>query len=709
VKRFAAAALVVLFTTLMAPMTAAAKPITDTPNRLRLDVTQLNPRVLTPTSTTLNISGTVTNIGDRRVSSLQVRLELGEKLGTERQVRTAMSGTPATAVSNTKFVNLDPGTLEPGQSSQLNITVRLDGSAGNLRVNTSGIYPLLVNVNGTPDYGGQARLASLSLLLPVLGAPGKSAPPAPNRPAQVTMLWPIADTRPRIVAAPYGGKAVLGDDVLASELRPGGRLDGLVASALTARDNPQVSKSLCYAVDPDLLDTVDAMSRGYDVRTPRGNVPGGGADAAKNWLDSLRQLVANQCVIEMPYADADLPALASVRGGDLMPYALNTAQRVQQLIGVRPLPGVLWADGPLDSSSLNALGAAGTKTLIADPAALSGQANGGVTVKGTDLRAEPVDSLVTTGLGGASGRSDSSAATPPDDPAIGAQNGLAALAYRALTGNSDQPVLVAPPRRWNVPATELVQVLQSFSELVDRRMLASASLPQALATPTSGAAAMSYTAEDVASATPASVTNTMASIEGTLADLRGAMTVDPATQVEPDQLLQPLRYALVRNCSTAWQSNPGSAQISAADSRAQLDALVGGVTVDTPTVPISLGSGSAPLPVFLHNMLPVQVDVRITLNNNTGLRSSPVADQLLPAALARNILIPAEALRAGRFSVTVSLSTPTGTPLGSPARFELRSNEYGVVTLILTIAGGAALVLLSGRQIYRRVRARRRA
>jgi hypothetical protein len=522
------------------------------------------------------------------------------------------------------------------------------------------------------------------------------------------MLWPIADTRPRIVAAPYGGKPVLGDDVLASELRPGGRLDALVSSALTARDDPQVSKSLCYAVDPDLLDTVDAMSRGYDVRTARGDVPGGGADAAKAWLDSLRQLVANQCVIQLPYADADLPALASVRGGDLMPYALNTAQRVQQLIGARPLPGVLWADGPLDSASLGALGTAGIKTLIADPATLSGQSNGGVTVKGTELRAEPVDSLVTTGLGGPSGRSDS-AATPPDDPAIGAQNGLAALAYRALNGGSDEPVLVAPPRRWDVPATELSQLLQSFGELVDRRMLASASLPQALATPASGTTAMSYTAEDVASATPATVTDTMASIEGTLADLRGAMTVDPATQVDPDQLLQPLRYALVRNCSTAWQSSSSSAGISAADSRAQLDALVGGVTVDTPTVPISLGSGSAPLPVFLHNMLPVQVDVRITLNNNTGLRSSPIADQLLPAALARNILIPAEALRAGRFSVTVALSTPTGTPLGSPARFELRSNEYGVVTLILTIAGGAALVLLSGRQIYRRVRARKRA
>ncbi|GAB2979491.1 DUF6049 family protein [Amycolatopsis acidiphila] len=704
-KRFAAVVSVAILIVLLAPLSAGAQPVTDTPSRLRLDVTQMNPRTLTSTSTTLNITGTVTNIGDRRISDLQVRLELGERLGSERQVRTALSGTPATAASNTRFVDIDPGTLEPGQTGQLNITVHVDGTGGGLRVNGAGVYPLLVNVNGTPDYGDQARLASMSLLLPVLGAPGKAGAQPPGQPSKVTMLWPIADTRPRIVAAPFNGKVVLGDDVLASELRPGGRLYALVSSALAVRDEPQVSKSLCYAVDPDLLDTVDGMSRGYEVRTPTGNIAGGGVDAAKAWLASLRELVANQCVIQLPYADADLSALSGVRGGDLMNYALNTAQHVQQLIGAQPLPGVLWADGPLDPAALASLQATGIKTLIADPADISGGGEGGVAVKGTSLRAQPVDSLVSTGLTGASG--NSAALTPPQDPAIGAQNGLATLAYRGLTGGGDS-VLVAPPRRWSVPESELTQLLQALGDLLDHRMLTAASLPQVLNTAPTGTASMNYTAEDVASATPASVTGSMGSVEATMADIRGAMAVDPTAQVDPDQLLMPLRYALVRNCSTAWQGSSDAAEVSANDSRTQLHALLGQVTVDTPAVPISLASGSAPLPVFLQNMLPVQVTVRITLNNSTGLRTGDIDDQLLPAGLGANrkITIPAEALRAGRFSVTVALSTPGGTQLGNPARFELRSNQYGVVTLVLTIAGGVALVLLSGRQIYRRVRAR---
>ncbi|NKQ53277.1 hypothetical protein HFP15_10320 [Amycolatopsis sp. K13G38] len=703
-KRFAAVVLAAFLVVLTAPFTSAAEQAADSP-RLRLSVTQMNPRVINGNSTTLNITGTVTNIGDRRISELQARLELGDRMSSERQIRTAMSGTSATGSSLSRFLDLSPATLEPGQSAPLNITVKLDGSAGNLRVSNAGIYPLLVNVNGTPDYGGQARLASLSMLLPVLGAPGKSSSPVPDRPAQVTMLWPIADTRPRLVAAPFGGQSVLGDDMLAAELRPGGRLDALVASALAVRDDPELSRTLCYAVDPDLLDTVDAMSRGYQVRTASGNVPGSGADAAKTWLDSLRRLVANQCVVQMPYADADLPALARVRGGDLMGYALNTAQHVQNLIGTRPQAGVLWAEGPLDDKSLTALDTAGIKTLIADPSQLSGNVTSGVGIAGSAVRAEPVDSLVTTGLNGTG--SDSSAATAVDDPAIGTQNGLAALAYRGMNGDAGKSVLVAPPRRWDVPETELTQLLQTMGELFDRRLLTGVALPQVLAMPASGTARMSYTAEDVAGATPASVTDSMATIENTMADVRSAMTVDPTAQVDPDQLLLPLRYALVRNTSTAWRTTKGAAEGSAADSRAELDALLRGVTVDSPSVPISMASGSSPLPVFLHNTLPVQVAVRIIMNNSTGLRFGNSPDQLLPAGLSRNIPIQVEALRAGRFNLTVSLSTPGGTALGTPARFELRSNEYGVITLVLTIAGGAAVVLLSGRQIYRRIRSRR--
>ncbi|MFD4191343.1 DUF6049 family protein [Amycolatopsis thermoflava] len=707
-KRFAATGLVAFLLAMFTPVTASAQ--TDAPSRLRLDVAQLNPRVITTNSVTLNVTGTVTNVGDRRISDLQVRLELGERLTTERQVRTAMSGAAAAAASSTDWVDVEPSTLDPGQTAQLSVTVRLDGTRGNLRVNSAGVYPMLVNVNGTPDYGGAARLASMSMLLPVLSAPGKSVTSQNSTPAQFTMLWPIADTRPRIVAAPLGGTAVLSDDVLATELRPGGRLYGLVESASAVRDDPQLTRALCYAVDPDLLDTVDAMSRGYQVRTSTGTTGGTGAEAAQAWLQSLRELVTGQCVVQLPYADADLTALTKVRSGDLLPFALDTGARMQELLGVTPQNGVLWAGGALDQSTLAALSGAGVRTLITDPvdSSTSSQSSGAVTLDGTALRAQQVDSLVLSGLAGASGSTEATAATPVDDPDIATQNGLAALAFRGgLAGGASRPVLVAPPRRWTATPDELTGFLRNVGDFVDRNMLTPQSLPALLATASTGNAKMSYTAEDVATSTPTSVTDEMTSIETTMTDLQGAMQIDPAAQVEPAELLEPLRFALLRSTSAAWRARQGAAEASAADARAELDGLLGRVTVDTPPVPISMASGSAPLPVSFNNRLPVQIAVRIQLSNTPGLRVEQVPDRLVPAGLGGSERIPAEALRAGVFNLTVSLTTPGGTPLGNPARFELRSNEYGVVTLVLTIAGAAALVLLSARQIYRRVRARK--
>ena len=76
-------------------------------------------------------------------------------------------------------------------------------------IDKPGVYPVLVNVNGTPDYGAPARLDDARFLLPVLGVPPEPAadsaadtltavvPPDTSKPVRLTMLWPLAD-RPRL-------------------------------------------------------------------------------------------------------------------------------------------------------------------------------------------------------------------------------------------------------------------------------------------------------------------------------------------------------------------------------------------------------------------------------------------------------------------------------------------------------------------------------
>ncbi|PWV82160.1 hypothetical protein SAMN05421630_106396 [Prauserella marina] len=688
---------------LFGAQSAFAQPI-DAPDRLKLDVSQLSPRMITPTDQTVRLSATVTNVGDRPITDVVARFQVGAPLSTESEVDQALTEPPATDAAASQWVGVTD-TLAPGQQASFSITV----SAAELALTAPGLYPALLNVNGTPAYGGPARLAEVDLLLPVIDPPSGSAP------TDVSVLWPISSSRPSVVAAPYGGPIVLSDDGLAEELAPGGRLDALVAAASAKRSDAALFGSLCFAVDPELLDTVSAMAGGYQVQTGTGRVDGsGGADAAR-WLESLRELVAGHCVVQIPYADADLSTLSKVETeADLVGDALNTAS-ILGVLNVQPRAGVVWPGGALDNMAMRAATAAGARTLITDPSQLETANTGSATtvIDGTGAKALTYDPLVARALGGGPSRASepSSPSTPPGQPNMATQNAIATLAFRGGLGAEQPsgPVLVAPPHGWDAPVSELVTMLDAIDSLNRAGMTKPAPLAELLAAPMEGSAALSAGSDTVNP--PASATNRfvgeLSSAEEIAANLQSAMSVDATRQVEPMTVIRPLHNAVLRATSTAWQSSEELSRKAAATATAQVDALRRQVTVATPSQPISLASGSSPLPVTLSNSLPVAVTVRIQLENSAGLRPARIPDTPLAAGSKYARLIPTEALRSGRFNVDVSLTTPDGTRLGSTARLELTSNEFGIVTVVLTASAAGALVLLSGHRLYRRVKARK--
>lgn len=673
---------------------AAAQPAVRSPEWLRLDIERMTPRLATPDEDTLRVTGSVTNVGDRRISDIVARLQIGQRQGTERQLRSTLTGSPATDAGASEWSEVAT-TLEPGQSAELSIEVPL----AELGLSAPGVYPLLVNVNGTPAYGGAARLAAVNLLLPVID------PPAETPPVAVSMLWPITSA-PKLVADPHDGPVVLADDRLAEELAPGGRLDALVTAASAYRDNPDVFGSLCFAVDPDLLETVAAMAEGYQVQSPTGPVQGSGREQAARWLQALRELVSGHCVVQIPYADADLGALSKVSTRtDLVADAVNNGAAILNLLRVQPRAGVLWPNGSLGDAALRAAAGAGTTTVLTDPAQLGANASDGTAMTTTaGVNALGYDSLVASAFAGTA-RADSVA----NQPNVATQNGLAALAFRAGLGDetAEAPVLVAPPHGWDASLPELHSLLGSLARLHEERMLTPAPLDDLLAAPAGGNAVLDGADGADLAGSPVSdeVVAGLSDIEATAADLQRAMSVDPTRQVQPISLIQPLHNAVLRATSTAWDS-PFERTAAATAARTQLESLGNQVTVTTPSQPVSLASGSSPLPVTLSNALPVAVTVRINLDNSAGLRTDRVQDTPLAANSRVGRLIPAEALRSGRFSVDVSLTTPGGTELGTPARLELTSNEFGVVTVVLTATAAGALFLLGGRRIYRRVRQR---
>ncbi|QYN24146.1 DUF6049 family protein [Amycolatopsis sp. DSM 110486] len=683
------------------------------PPRLRLDLDQLNPRVITTSTTTLTVSGTVTNIGDRRIARPQVRLQVGEHLTGDRELKGVLAGEPIQDSPLTDFTTLTE-TLEPGQTAKLAVTVPLTGKSA-LQLSRPGVYPMLVNVNGTPEFGGPARLAAVSLLMPVLSAPGK--PTSPGKHADVSVLWPITDSSPHVLSSPYGGRLTLTDDTLAAELSPNGRLQSLVTAARAAQQSdPNVGESLCFAVDPDLLRTVNAMAGGYVVA----GAPGKGSQLAQDWLAQLRTLVNGRCVIALPFADADLTTLGKVRSATgtpdtgLLSTALSGEATIRDLLHTQPRPGVLWPDGTPDDQALTAMSAAGVHTVLTDGSKLQADApvTGPVSLPG-GLRAQPIDSVIAGAMtGSAPNPQTATTVGAATQPAIASQNGLAAIAFEAGLGRTGtEPgtqLLVAPPRRWDVPVGELTAFLQHVGQFLGPGGVATATpLSDLLDQNASGTASFAAGTHDQPLSGGGDVADALTDLDGQAAGLLSAMRMDTTHRVPPEDIVAPVRTALVRGASTAYRVPSGSTAGANAD--AELAAIRDQVTVEQPKQTIALASGSSPLPVFVSNGLPVGITAQIALKNEVGIRPEQVQNWFIPAKGGQNELLQIEALRAGRLSVDVSLTTPEGTQLGSTARFELTSTEYGPITIIITVVAGCALLLLASRRIYRRVKEGRAA
>lgn len=415
---------------------------TSGPKFLKLSLDSVTPTSVTTTSdATLTVSGSIMNIGDRMVKDVTVRVQRAAVVTAPRDLRATLLQDQVNYEVNGDFEDVVPQ-LDKGERTKFTVTIPLrpgeSATKRSLNISEPGVYPLLLNVNGKPDYGSQARLDDARFLLPVLGVPpaskGTDAPDASqavtaptDAPVATTMLWPLAD-RPRLVAGLPGsaeGKVELTDDELAASLAKGGRLDQLLGALETVFDTTPtrdraLAASVCLAVDPDLLVTVQAMTNGYRVLAspsdPDGATrPGTGAAQAQTWLDRLRALAGTMCTVALPFAQVDLDALAAVNDPDLSARAMNApAELVDTILTTKSVRGVSLPDsGSIDNGAGILLRSHGFSTAVL--------ADSAVTPEGTAGSAEAA--APTTGRGDrinqpAANQSTSSQTSDVTDPDV---------------------------------------------------------------------------------------------------------------------------------------------------------------------------------------------------------------------------------------------------------------------------------------------------
>ncbi|MHA7648791.1 hypothetical protein ACX9NE_00480 [Mycobacterium sp. ML4] len=736
---------------LTAPVTTphanAGEPTATPFVQVRID--QVTPDVVTTTSDpVVTVSGMVTNIGDRPVRDVMVRLEHAASVTSSPGLRTSLDGSTDQYEAAADFLTVSPE-LQRGQQAGFTLSAPLRSlDQPSLAVDKPGIFPVLVNVNGTPDYGAPARLDNARFLLPVVGVPPDKAAgaevaaavaPETGKPVWITMLWPLAD-RPRLAPGVPGGTIPvrLVDDELANSLAGGGRLDTLLSAAelATSRDvdpDGAVGRALCLAVDPDLIVTVNAMTAGYVVsNSPDGPAqlpgtpthPGTGQAAATNWLNRLRALAHRTCVAPLPYAQADLDALQRVNDPGLSSTAtVSAGDIIDRILDVTSVRGTaLLPDGPLTGRAVTLLNANDDTVAVAaaDLSAQDAVDGGGANVTPRRLSPQVVEAPFDPAVGAALAAAGTNPIVPTYlDPSLSIrvghdsatarrQDALGAILWRSLTPEAaPRTQILVPPAVWSLQGDDAQFILTALATSIHSGLAVPRPLPALVAdagarieTPVPPAV---YPSERGRFSDD--VTGQIAGQVGRLWKLTSALMTDERTGLTGPQYTAPLREDMLRALSQSVppDTRNGLAQQRLAVVGTTINEFFGSVTIVNPGGSYTLATEHSPLPLALHNGLAVPIRVRLQVNAPPGMTVTDVGEIELPPGYLP-LRVPIEVNFTQRVAIDVGLRTPDGTALGEPVRLSVHSNAYGKVLFAITLTAAAVLVALAGRRLWHRFR-----
>jgi hypothetical protein len=678
--------LAALLSALPAPAGAAPRAAAPAdPTGIAVMIDALEPRDVRPGSA-LVVTAVLRNTAREATGPLAVRLRRGPVLDTRGELQAADTDAPPTQSGSGLPLRLPEG-LAAGRA--VRVTYRT--SAAELGLSTLGVYPLALSVQDSSD-GTELGRARTQLPFFPTGIDVSAT--------RIALLWPLLDRPHRLTGdGDERTPAVFLDDGLGASVRRGGRLDSLLAAA----ERTPASVRLTLLIDPETIDELDRMTRGYRVAAGPRPVPGAGGAAAAAWLARLRRLAPRHLVVAVPYADPDLVALE--RGGEPAPARVQQpdADAVARVLGVAPNTKVAWPpDGLLTDTVLDEVVAQGASAVVLDPSALPGgpPADSGRTPSG----ASPLPALggqavalvpdpVVQRLLAAGGRQHNGLA---GGPRIAEQRLVAELAMiTAEAPSSSRTLVLAPPRRWDPPAGYAAALVADVGRLP---WLASVDALQAAATTEPvDRGPLVYPGGAQRLEIPAAQVQQLTAVQGLVADFRGALS-----NADANALLSPYGDALRRAGSSAWRGEPAAGAAYVARLRRQIAGLRGRVSISLPaTGDYTLASTDSELPLTLQNGLDVPVNVRVRLDAPPGFSTGDAGVIQIPAGGKRSVRVPTSVQRTGTFAVTGRVTSPAGGDLGRTVTLSVRSTAYGGLALGIT---GLAFAVLVGAVLVRLVR-----
>ncbi|MEU4463217.1 DUF6049 family protein [Streptomyces sp. NPDC024017] len=642
---------------------------------------------------TVTVTGTVTNNGKQTVTGAHVDLQVGPPLETRSSIDTLAkksddlqgpSGEKVGGKYTEKFSALTPGVAEP-----FSISVPAD----KLDLGRDGVYQLAVALSGeTAAQPWDQVLGIQRTFLPW-------QPEEAGTRTKTTFLWPLVSSAH--IAAETGSNEqqtpVFRDDELAEEIAPGGRLDQMVS----------LGKGLdvTWVVDPDLLASVDAMTRSYQVRAADGTItPGRNQEAAKHWLAELQQAVTGEEVAALPFGDPDVASLAhngtNVTGSlSHLKEATDVADKtVETILHVKPSTDFAWpVDGAVDPSIVKVATSAGADKVITRSDSLQDDLSytpSAARPIGGGTTAVVADSRMSTAFQG--DLTKASAST------LAVQRFLAQSLTLGLQTGKQRSVVVAPQRMPSVSQAqamaEALGTLQGGTWSESQDLTAAAKAKPDPAANTKVPPASAYPSSLPKQELPRAAFEQIARTQGKLDKFKVILT-------RQSRVVTPFGRAMNREMSTSWRGR-GVAAVGYRDGiETYLNGLIDGVKLIQKSE-TKLSGRSATIPVTVQNNLVQGVEhlkLRLTSMNPTRLKIGGDAYEeqrvTVNGGHAQSVKFTTSANANGRAKVVAQLYTEDGQAYGAPVTFDVKVTEV-TPTVMLVIGGGVLLLVLAGFRMY---------
>lgn len=660
--------------------------------------------VASTTPTPLTFTLDLTNTSTQSFDNITIGAERGTTIGTQEALDSAMTDPQAPDSEDPGLDILQPGQARPSASLAAGASTTVEVHTVSSTVDYNGlcvchdlIYPIWFTAYATQDGGSSPVGTGLTYV------PAFKDPPVP---IQVSWVWPLLERPHRLLA-----DDAFTDDALARSVAVGGRLDHLLQSVEDVERDGAVAITLI--VDPELLDELVVMTKGYSVTVDGTTTKGTGGTVAAGWLSRFEAVLSLPGVdlALTPYADPDVQALTDERmaWSTSMPSAMQA--RVDGVLGAHPADTELaWpAGGVLSPHAATAVARTGARSVLLDGGALHHGAPRNAEATTNSANGAPV--LVSTKVGDLRAFATPQSVTPYLDAALtGGSSGTSRVAEvvaqvaiaAVIEPTRTHSVLLAPPQGIDPdPATAAATIrstaVSSWSRPVSA-LTALQSEPRSRATLT----------QSTGTGLPASTSDTVRSVSDALPALSSLL--DPADAADR---LANLPAGVQRLVSASWANARDQQRQASEQLAAQVDSLTDGVTLVVPSHgSYTLGGSDSPLPVTIENRLDTTVSARLVLSavgGVPGFRADDVGIQTIPPHAKLPLHVPVHVDRAGRIRVQAVLSAPAAKAsggrlaLGQPLVLSVRSTALGTIGRLITyIAGGLLALALLIRFVRRR-------